>query len=93
MSGEKSAAAMAVGFHALLMRQLGVPLLLAVVATGLITPPLLLLYRRRVSLWMGRKAGESPPPAMPQSPSRARLPASDQLRRRSRAAVWFRARA
>lgn len=74
-----------------LISQLGVPLLLAVVATGLITPPLLFLYRRRVSLWMGRKAGEAPPPALPQSPSRALLPASDQLRRRSRAAVWARA--
>jgi hypothetical protein len=71
---------MAVGFNALLMRQLGVSLVLAVVATGLITPPLLLLYRRRVTLWMVRKAGEAPPPALPQSPSRAVLPASDRLR-------------
>jgi len=73
--------------------QLGVPLLLAVVATGLITPPLLLLYRRQLSVWMGRKAGETPPAALPESPFRAALPASERLRRRSQAAVGARARA
>jgi hypothetical protein len=93
MSAQKSAAVMAVGFHALLMRQLGVSLALAVIATGLITPPLLLLYRQRVSIWMGRKAGEALPAALPQSPARAALPASKQLRQRSRSAVWAGARA
>ena len=84
---------MASGLNYPLMRQLGVPLLLAVVATGLITPPLLLLYRRRLSVWMGRKAGETPPAALPGSPFRAALPASERLRRRSQAAVGARARA
>jgi hypothetical protein len=84
---------MATGFNDLLMRQLGVSLLLAIVATSLITPLLLLLYRRRVAILMARKAGESPPPALPQSPSRSALPASERLRRRSQAAVGARARA
>jgi hypothetical protein len=84
---------MATGFNYLLMRQLGVSLLLAIVATSLITPPLLLLYRRRVAILMAHKAGESPPPALPQSPYRSALPASGRLRRRSQAAVVARARA
>ena len=84
---------MASGLNDHLEKLFGVPLLLAVVATGLITPPLLLLYRRRLSVWMGRKAGETPPATLPESPFRAALPTSERLRRRSQAAVGARARA
>jgi hypothetical protein len=81
------------GVDYLLMRQIGVSLVLAVLVTVLFTPLLLLLYRRQVSAWMARKAGEAPPPPPLGQASRSALPPSGQLRQRSRAVVQARARA
>jgi hypothetical protein len=86
---------MSVSLEMRLIQQLGISLLLAVVATALLTPVLLVLYRRRVSAQMARKAGEAAP--APTALVAAGLPAlrsaGGDLRRRSRAIVAQRARA
>jgi hypothetical protein len=76
-----------------IVKQISVSLLFAVIGTALLTPPLMLVYRSRVSAWMARKADQapvSPPQAL--YPHTA-LPPVDQLRRHSRSGVVARARA
>ncbi|MFM7269748.1 MAG: hypothetical protein ACKOZT_14395 [Cyanobium sp.] len=78
-----------------LVQALSISLLLAVLVTALLTPLLLVLYRRRVSALMARKAGEAAPApaALVAAGLPAALPAGGDLRRRSSAIVAQRARA
>lgn len=76
-----------------LVRQIAVPLLLAVLATALFTPLLLLRYRSRVAALMARRLGEQPAPQPAALPPQAELPAAPELLARSTASVRLRARA
>ena len=77
----------------LLMRQIGVPLLLAILATALATPILLVRYRLRLSAWMARRADDALPAEPPLAHRPASLPSANALLGRSRSAVRARARA
>lgn len=76
-----------------LVRQYAVSLLLAILATALFTPVLLLLYRSRIGAWMGRSAGAAPPLAVPERAGAVALPPLPELLHRSRHGVRTRARA